>query len=104
MAAAVVLAFALMGSPPPVPHTSYGPGLSSCGAWVEARKSHDLSTVNFMNSWAAGFISATGRLSAGMQSTDNDAVLTYLDTFCGAHPLVSFENAVVHLTTELGGQ
>ena len=75
-------------------HTGYGMATTSCGTWTQARKG--LETVNQQNamvSWAAGYLTATGRFNANMRNTDADGILSYLDNYCGHYAKKAFRGA-----------
>lgn len=85
-------------------HTSYGDASKTCGDWTQSRKGPNVIPTDFMVSWAAGYLSATARLSPEMRATDSGAILGYLDSYCEKHPLSTIEQATVALSRELGSK
>lgn len=118
---AVVLAFALASSQGQAggqPPTAYGHGGSmSCGQWTnagESRRLEDRIDRSAAESWVLGFLSgvefARSILPSSSQqanewlrmaTTDYDAAMKWVDTFCKANPLDSLERAAWGLAVEL---
>jgi len=78
---------------------TYGVGNSSCGQWLELRKSH---SEYVMSSWLSGYVTGASAYNSGkMAATDTDGLVADADQFCRAHPLDPFLDAaaivVLHL-------
>jgi hypothetical protein len=85
-------------------HTGYGEGTKSCGTWTQARKGNDLKETNWLVEWSAGYLTATGRFTSNMRTSDNGGMLSFLDKYCQEHPLDTFESANIALARALGAQ
>jgi hypothetical protein len=76
----------------------------SCGTWMADKRSPALATTD--NAWVLGFISAFNLYMLNVDDdvahgTDNKGLLSWIDTYCVAHPLDSLESATSSLIIEL---
>ena len=80
--------------------TTYGAGLQSCKAYLEARDSIAADQVVFVD-WLTGYFSGVNKTSAHRNNflglTDLTAALNSLDTYCSARPRASFAAAAATL-------
>jgi hypothetical protein len=76
--------------------TTYGVGLASCQAYLDARASDTSEAVTFVD-WLSGYFSAVNRTSNHRNNilglTDLKVTLGRLDDFCRARPHVHFAEA-----------
>jgi hypothetical protein len=78
-------------------HPTYGAGLGSCGTWIRDRKSELGWQVDF--SWIQGNIAgiALAHPDESQKDTDPNGMISWLDTYCSAHPLTSMYIAAIDL-------
>lgn len=77
----------------------YGAGNSSCGRWLEDRKSDDWFGKG---QWMLGFISAASVFDVvDLKRSDSAAFAAFADKYCTEHPLDQFSDAVRALLLEL---
>jgi hypothetical protein len=73
---------------PDAAYTAIGKGTDSCGNWTSAR--HDL-RASGVEQWFLGFLSGVGFDAVDgtdpLKRLNADAVWTWLDSYCQAHPL-----------------
>ena len=98
---AVVVSVLLVGAAAaPAAHateiTTYGSGLRSCAAYVEARQWDSADVVGFTD-WLGGYLSGVNTTSNHRNNllglADFKAVMYWLDDYCRAHPLAHFADA-----------
>ncbi len=75
----------------------FGAGGRSCGSWLQVR-SQALSDRAVLQSWVLGYITSVNAnlLTSSEDVTsgaDPDALFSWIDTYCGAHPLDSIARA-----------
>jgi hypothetical protein len=79
---------AMLNGVPDAGYTAIGKGTDSCGNWTVAR--HDL-RASGVEQWFLGFLSGVGFDAVDgtdpLKKQDADAVWTWLDSYCQAHPL-----------------
>jgi hypothetical protein len=85
------------------PYLVRGEGNSSCGSWVEARKS-EMAWLP-MAAWMQGYITAYNehvwtKSSDVAGGADADGVAAWLDTFCQQNPLLNLNSAADVLILE----
>jgi hypothetical protein len=81
--------------------TTYGSADKSCSVYLEAREQRDAiyaaAAAEFTN-WLGGYLSGVNALSFSTNNVLGSAELadavSWLEGYCGAHPLASFGNAV----------
>ncbi|MDD5176246.1 MAG: hypothetical protein PHQ05_07495 [Sterolibacterium sp.] len=77
-------------------------GATSCGEWVAQRKKSDNLALSNA-SWLVGFLSGlsvgSGRNFLGSQ--DNASIFTWMDKYCGEHPLRDTASGAKDLMNEL---
>ena len=87
-----------------------GHGLSSCGAWTQARELHNIDQMN-MEQWVAGYLSEANLVGPDIDAPDipdllkgeDWAALTdWIDNYCNAHPQDKLYTAANGLVVELG--
>jgi hypothetical protein len=76
----------------------YGPGTSSCGQWVAARRSRQWYEQGV---WVLGFVSGYGYSGPAMAHTDAEAIASWIDNYCQKNPLESIAEAAGRLVEEL---
>ena len=80
--------------------TTYGAGLESCKAYLDARDGHPSGPVDFVD-WLSGYFSGVNRTSAHRNNflglTDLTAALNSLDSYCTARPRAPFAAAAAAL-------
>jgi len=93
------------GKPGPAAHsneaTSYGSADKSCGLYLEARAQRDLTyldgSAEFTN-WLGGYLSGVNATSLDTNNvlgkTELSDAVSWLESYCSAHPLISFGGAV----------
>jgi hypothetical protein len=73
----------------------------SCAFWTNVRT--DAGKLG-MQSWALGFVSGINWTTTGKDRLDHidaNAIYSWIDNYCGQHPLETFANAVRSLAQEL---
>ena len=87
-----------------------GHGLSSCGAWTQARKMHNIDQFP-MEHWVAGYLSEANFVGPDLEAPDIPDLLKgedwagladWIDNYCAAHPLDKLYTAANALVVELG--
>lgn len=77
--------------------TTYGAGLKSCGAYLEARDSNTADEVAFVD-WLSGYVSAVNKTSRHRNNflglSDLGVAMSRIDAYCQARPLADFAQAV----------
>jgi hypothetical protein len=79
----------------------FGAGGRSCGSWLQVR-SQALPDSAVLQSWVLGYITSVNAnlLTSSEDVTSgasSDALFTWIDTYCGAHPLDSIARATAAL-------
>jgi hypothetical protein len=78
----------MLNGAPDAAYTAIGRGTDSCGNWTVAR--HDL-RASGVEQWFLGFLSGVGFDAVDgtdpLKRVDADAVWSWLDSYCQAHPL-----------------
>jgi hypothetical protein len=79
-----------------------GAGTSSCGAWLEARKSRGWKDIE-MKTWVMGYVSGANVWSGldydFLAAPDAPALYAWLDGYCPQHPLETLNlatDALIH--------
>lgn len=81
-------------------YTIYGfPGVS-CGSWTSARGLENMKEAQYA-SWVLGFVSGAGYAEVKMKETDSQAMLAWVDNYCGANPLDTIVEAIKELIATL---
>lgn len=84
--------------------TIVGQGMSSCGAWTEARKNNKLDGLAY-ESWVQGFLSginSTGVMEIDiLKSGDHENWLVWIDSYCQQKPLDKIYMGASQLADEL---
>jgi hypothetical protein len=83
--------------------TVFGHGLDSCEKWTEARGTRSYRR-GLYTQWLAGFLSGLNVESKGPDALSGqgfDALMAWLDKYCGANPLEPIASAAFQLTKEL---
>jgi hypothetical protein len=81
----------------------FGVGGHSCGKWIEARKTNEISAYG---SWLLGYLSALnlwaiiGRKDA-LAGTDTAGLYAWMDGYCQAHPIEDIAGGAAALAHEL---
>jgi hypothetical protein len=95
----------LGGKPGPAAHSieaiNYGSADKSCEVYLDARRQRDVAyldaSAEFTN-WLGGYLSGVNAMSLSTNNVLGKGELTdaisWLETYCGGHPLISFGNAV----------
>jgi hypothetical protein len=95
----------LGGKPGPAAHSieaiSYGSADKSCDVYLDARQQRDVAyldaSAEFTN-WLGGYLSGVNAMSLSTNNVLGKGELTdaisWLERYCGGHPLISFGNAV----------
>lgn len=77
--------------------TTYGVGLKSCKAYLEARQGDNGDQVAFVD-WLSGYFSGVNKTSTHRNNFfglgDLTGAMNWLDEYCNARPLVRFAEAV----------
>ena len=85
--------------------TTYGAGLQSCKAYLDARHQDNATQVAFVD-WLSGYFSGVNKTSRHRNNffglSDLNGALSWLDDYCGARPRVYFAQAAGMLL--LGGK
>jgi hypothetical protein len=83
-----------------------GYGLSSCGAWTDARRTQSANNL-IHASWALGYISGVNEAVNAFEKKDilvrhdAQAILAWMDAYCGSNPLDKIKGALDALVGEL---
>jgi hypothetical protein len=82
---------------------------TSCGQWVQLRKSQPNSRLFYIRAWFLGYLSG---LNSGIDqhpqnpdflvNIDDNAIFAWLDNYCGSHPLDDLKTASHELLPDLG--
>jgi hypothetical protein len=87
-----------------------GHGLTSCGAWTQARTTNAPERLS-MEHWVAGYLSNFNSLNDEDSNIPDllkdqkwDGLMGWIDTYCAAHPLDKVDRAARTLELELLGQ
>jgi hypothetical protein len=82
----------------------FGPGVGTCSSWTEARRTGG-APQRIASAWVLGyltayneFVAADGNVAPG---ADSEAVLGWIDNYCGAHPQDNLALATRSLVDEL---
>jgi len=84
----------------------FGYGLSSCGAWTDARRTESANNL-IHASWALGYISGVNEAVSAFEKKDilvrqdGQAILAWMDTYCRSNPLDKIKGALDVLVGEL---
>jgi hypothetical protein len=81
---------------------AFGEGVSSCGAWTQERK-RDTQRAQMQRAWVLGFVSGADVYEGleFLRQTDADAILAWVDNYCGSYPLERIYDAAIKLVEEL---
>ena len=84
----------------------YGNGKQSCGTWVQNKEKDTASRVTLYDgqkAWVVGFVSGAGYWRSGpdLQATDVGGIVTFMDTYCQAHPLNLIATGAAALADQL---
>ena len=101
----------LNAKPGPAAHSidevSYGSADKSCGVYLEVREQRDViyrDAAGEFTNWLGGYLSGVNAISLRTNNVLGSAELSdavsWLERYCGAHPLVSFAKAVDALVLE----
>lgn len=96
----MALLLALLGAAPAHAATKYvivGAGSRSCGSWLQVR-SQALPDSAMLQSWVLGYITSVNAnfLTSSpdvTQGASPDALFSWIDNYCAAHPLDSLARA-----------
>src|SRR4051794_29669193 len=105
-AIAPFVALFILSSEPAAAVRIIGHGLSSCGAWTEARRARGADSLAFM-SWALGYLSGINEGTNAFAKrdilvrSDAQALLGWLDNYCLSNPLEPLKKAADELVGEL---
>ena len=83
--------------------TVFGHGLDSCAKWTEARGTRSY-RQGLYTQWLAGFLSGLNIESKGpdvLNGQGFDALMAWLDNYCGTNPLEPIASAAFALMKEL---
>ena|SRR5665213_1454934 len=91
------------------PLTVSGVGTNSCGQWIAEHESPTRATVRgaLMNDWVWGFVTSVNQFSphsnnANIQGgTDDTALVAWVTSYCGTHPLDPLVTAAARLVLAL---
>jgi hypothetical protein len=109
----LIIGFIVIATSPvahPEPRWGLGHGLSSCGAWIQARKMHNVDQMP-MEQWVAGYLSEANLVGPDIDAPDIPDLLKgedwagltdWIDNYCNAHPLDKLYAAANALVVELG--
>jgi hypothetical protein len=78
----------------------FGVGVSSCGAWTQARQARSNSGVLGTTQWAAGYLSGLNTEPAApdaLDGTDFDGIMGWIDNYCQTHPLIKSPTQLLRL-------
>ena len=79
----------------------YGAGVSSCGTWLENRRSPNEFVWMANGQWIMGWLSAAGHYGTDLKKTDSAAISAWVDNYCKANPLEDLEKAAISLADAL---
>ena len=101
-----LLAMALVSTPLPSfsaeDYMAERHGATSCGKWIEARKSQDSDPMALLLSvWVSGFVSGAGVTGTELKYIDPSARANWVDNYCKEHPLDDVSTAAEQLVVEL---
>ena len=84
------------------PRMQRGIGGYSCGAWTEALQSNS-SERPLMGNCVIGYLNGVNMRDSQdiLLTTDPDAIVAWMDNYCGSHPLDQVWTGAFHLVEEL---
>jgi len=83
-----------------------GVGGYTCGTWTEARQSNSPERTALSN-WVIGYVNGVNMRESQQDillRTDPNAIVAWMDNYCGAHPLDQVWTGAFHLVKELEGR
>lgn len=93
---------AIAATSPAYGYKVYGLGNSSCGEWLNERKSEQVSLSEAaMEHWVLGFLGGAGWRGYALKNSGTQAVTAWLDQYCAENPLESMADATANLAREL---
>ena len=111
----LLVAGAIVVATSPVAHADVryglGHGLSSCGAWTQARQMHNIDQLP-MEHWVAGYLSEVNLVGPDIEAPDIPDLLKgedwaeltgWIDNYCAANPSDKLEKAARGLELDLLG-
>ena len=78
--------------------TLYGLGVSTCGTWLEKRRTNDHFDIS---QWMLGYISAADYYGPDLKESEGQAFIFYMDNYCHQNPVDQFSVGVRRLIDEL---
>ena len=78
----------------------------TCGTWTEARQSNSPERTALSN-WVIGYVNGVNMRESQQDillRTDPNAIVAWMDNYCGAHPLDQVWTGAFHLVKELEGR
>jgi hypothetical protein len=103
---AAVLIFASVARAEGVDTWIVGNGLGSCGSWIQERRTSSVK-AEVLGAWVTGFLTGANSVIKGaskrdiLKARDVQGLWSWIDNYCGAHPLDSIAQAAAELTAEL---
>lgn len=90
------------------PFEIYGTGTLTCGAWAEARHSHNEAQTDLIHQWVTGWVASYNfyaplSKSPTVETPHFDTISLWLDTYCQKNPTQKVAFATIALIDELGG-
>jgi hypothetical protein len=88
----------------PAKYVLYGPGVNSCGKWVQDKQGQSPSRVtayDIAGTWVTGFISGYGYVGPTLRPTDFAGIVVFMDSYCESHPLDTIAAGAQALVHEL---
>lgn len=93
---------AVAGSAHALPITLHGAGVDSCGEWLEASKTNNITVISIQRSWIQGYLD--GRNIGSLDTVHKEADLpdiyatsAWIDNYCHANPLSKLAEAASDL-------
>ena len=81
--------------------TVYGLLNSSCGTWTATKNRSELELDATLGGWVEGFVTGAGFVGFPMKATDRAGLITWMNDYCAAHPLVTIPEATGELVKTL---
>jgi hypothetical protein len=108
-ACALLSAILLMAPGAVIAVPAYGLGGQGCGDYIAKRRKPDAHFDIAMANWLAGYVTGYNAWGDGHEidaggRLDTNAMLAYLDKWCGANPLKSTTGGVTQLIREISGR
>jgi hypothetical protein len=81
-------------------YTVLGSGVSSCGTWLQTRRSGPGASID-LRSWVLGYATRANYDESVTTKIDSEGLWAWIDNYCRANPLKQIVDAAEGLAAEL---